>query len=211
MVIQLNDIQNFESRYRAKLINSLSGFRQVSLIGTQSKLGIANLAIFNSLIHLSANPPLWGLVFRPDTVQRDTLDNILETGVYSINYVSSNYFQQAHQTSAKYDSNISEFEAVGFKTTYDSDFLAPFVEEATVKIAMKLEQVIPIELNGTKLLIGSIQRINLKESMLKKDGFVALNEEQIIASSGLDAYYKTELLGRLNYAQPNIKVSFLEI
>jgi flavin reductase (DIM6/NTAB) family NADH-FMN oxidoreductase RutF len=65
-------------------MNSLAGFRQAVLIGTRSVDEKTNLAIFNSLIHLGPNPALFGLMSRPDSVQRDILQNILETKEYTL-------------------------------------------------------------------------------------------------------------------------------
>ena len=115
MQITNNDISNFEQRYRTAFVNSLAGFRQAVLVGTKSKEGISNLAIFNSLIHLGANPALFGLISRPDTVPRDTLQNIKDTQYYTLNFVQAKVYEKAHQTSARYEKNVSEFEQVGFE------------------------------------------------------------------------------------------------
>ena len=77
MRIDKSEIEQLEQRYRKAFINSLAGFRQAVLIGSRSVDEKTNLAIFNSLIHLGANPALFGLTSRPDSVQRDTLQNIL--------------------------------------------------------------------------------------------------------------------------------------
>jgi hypothetical protein len=69
VVLNKDDIQQFEQRYRTAFINSLAGFRQAVLVGSKSAAGNTNLAIFSSLIHLGANPALLGLVNRPDSVQ----------------------------------------------------------------------------------------------------------------------------------------------
>ena len=209
LTYQLNDIKNWEQRYRATFINSLAGIKQLVLIGTQSPQGLTNLAIFNSLMHIGANPALYGILFRPDTVKRDTLDNILQTESYSFNYVSAGSFKQAHQTSAKYDTNTSEFQAVGFTEQYAPGFLAPFVQEAKVKIAMKLEDRIDIKINGTILIIGSLQYIEIHPNMLSADGFVALEKENVLACAGLDAYYQTDFINRLSYAKPDKEPSIL--
>ena len=89
MILQKKEIEQLESRYRATFINSLSGYRQAVLIGSKSLNGKSNVSIFSSLIHLGANPALWGFICRPDTVQRDTLRNILETNSYTFNYVQT--------------------------------------------------------------------------------------------------------------------------
>ena len=140
MILNKDDIEQLEQRYRTAFINSLAGFRQAVLVGTKSVDGNTNLAIFNSLIHLGANPALFGLISRPNGEQRHTLQNILETKEYSLNYVHASQYEKAHQTSAHYDKGVSEFEKVGFKEQYYSSCYAPFVEDAVVKIALKFEE-----------------------------------------------------------------------
>ena len=202
MIFKKDDIEQFEQRYRTAFVNSLAGFRQAVLIGTKSVDGDTNLAIFNSLIHLGANPALFGLINRPDSVERHTLQNIIDTKEYTLNYVGAVYYKKAHQTSARYEKVISEFDEIGFKEIYHPFCKAPFVEEAIVKIAMKLEDIIPIPLNGTVLIIGSIVQVEMDASMISPDGFVELSEAEILISQGLDAYFVSKKLGRLPYAKP---------
>jgi flavin reductase (DIM6/NTAB) family NADH-FMN oxidoreductase RutF len=83
MILRKDDIEQLEQNFRRSFVNSLAGFRQAVLVGSRSGDGTTNLAIFNSLIHLGANPALFGLITRPDVVQRDTLQNILETKEYT--------------------------------------------------------------------------------------------------------------------------------
>jgi flavin reductase (DIM6/NTAB) family NADH-FMN oxidoreductase RutF len=202
MIIDKNKIEQLEQRYRTTLINSLAGFRQAVLVGTQSSEGHHNLAIFNSLMHLGAHPALYGLINRPDSVQRDTLQNIISTKAYTLNYVRAADYKRAHQTSARYDKEISEFEAVGFEPAYLPSCTAPMVKNAVVSIAMQLEEIIPIAINGTILIVGSVQQIHIDEQLVEKDGFVSLSEEQVVISQGLDAYFVPSPLGRLAYAKP---------
>ncbi|MGF1587037.1 MAG: flavin reductase family protein [Bacteroidales bacterium] len=201
MRIDKSEIEQLEQRYRTAFINSLAGFRQAVLIGTRSVDEKTNLAIFNSLIHLGANPALFGLMSRPDSVRRDTLQNILETKEYTLNFVQATHYKKAHQTSARYDEGISEFEKVGFTPVYYSGFGAPFVEEAVVKIAMKFEESIPVTINGTILIIGSIKQVDINDEMVGKDGFVNLSASEVLISQGLDAYFRSTEIGRLPYAK----------
>lgn len=202
MILKKEDIAQLESRYRTTFVNSLAGFRQAVLVGTKSAKGEPNLAIFNSLIHLGANPALFGLISRPDSVQRDTLHNIVTTKEYTLNYVHASHYEKAHHTSARYDRGISEFEKAGFDEMYHVACKAPFVEDAIVKIAMKFEQCIDIPLNGTKLIIGSVIQFELADSLVGPDGFIALSEAEVLISQGLDAYFITKMIGRLPYAKP---------
>jgi flavin reductase (DIM6/NTAB) family NADH-FMN oxidoreductase RutF len=211
MHIKINDLLSMNERYRATLINSLAGYKTAVLIGTQSKAGQTNLCIFNSLIHLGANPALFGLIFRPKSEERDTLRSILETGYYTLNYVPSDLYKQAHQTSARYENNQSEFTEVGFNEEYLPEFEAPFVQQAVVKIAMKLEEKMDIKINGTSLVIGSIQDIIFNEKALSKDGFIDLSQLDVLGCIGLDAYFNSTIVGRLNYAKPGQRTTEIEL
>ena len=205
MIVTKDIINGFEKRYRTSFINSLAGFRQVALVGTMSELGPTNLAIFNSLMHLGANPALFGLLCRPDGVDRHTLQNILETRIYTVNFVDASFAAMAHQTSARYPKDVSEFAAVGFNETYRKCIAAPFVEEAIVKIGMQFEQKIEITPNGTILIIGSIQYVELPDSLMCADGFVDLSQSEVLVSCGLDAYFKTEKVAQFEYAKADKK------
>jgi flavin reductase (DIM6/NTAB) family NADH-FMN oxidoreductase RutF len=98
MHISKQDIDGFDHKFRKSLINSLAGFRQAVLVGTKSTCGNTNLAIFNSLMHIGSKPALYGLINRPDSVQRDTLQNIRETNSYTLNFIQSQLYKKAHQT-----------------------------------------------------------------------------------------------------------------
>jgi len=202
MKISKTEIEELERRYRATFINSLAGYKQPFLIGTRSKEGQNNLAIFNSLIHLGANPALFGVLFRPDTVRRDTLTNILETGYYTLNFIEGKDWQKAHQTSAKYEHEVSEFDAVGLTPSVAEDFWPPFVKESPVKIGMKYESKIEIPVNGTILVIGSIETIELDNHLIAEDGFVDLTKADVLGCIGLDAYFEPNKVSRLSYAIP---------
>jgi flavin reductase (DIM6/NTAB) family NADH-FMN oxidoreductase RutF len=197
-----DEIMELPSRYRANLINKVSGFKSANLIGTQSKNGQTNLAIFNSVMHIGANPPYLGFILRPTTVQRHTYENIKETGVYTINQVTTKIHQQAHQTSAKYERAISEFEAVGLTEFYQDDFHAPFVAESHIKIGLSFQEEQLIQCNDTRLVIGKIEHLILPEAAILEDGDVALEQIDTAAVAGLYNYYKPEHIGKYGYIKP---------
>jgi flavin reductase (DIM6/NTAB) family NADH-FMN oxidoreductase RutF len=199
----IQNILEFDQRYRATFINSLGGFKSLALIGTKSKSGNTNLAVFNSLFHLGANPPLFGFIIRPDSVDRHTLNNILETGNLTINHVCCEFYQQAHQTSARYPINVSEFAATKLNEEYINGCFAPFVEESEIKIGAEFVRKIDVEENGTIIIIAKITFVSIPEYCLMPDGFIDLEKAGTITCSGLDAYYQTEKIARLQYAKPD--------
>ena len=201
MLISHNDINGYDRFYRANLINSLSGFKSVSLIGTKNKSGISNLAIFSNIVHLGADPSLIGFVNRPLEAAPHTLTNIESTGFYTINHIHIDWVDKAHQTSAKYPEGVSEFDACGFTEEYIDEFNAPFVKESVIKYGMKLIEVVPIKHNNTFFVIGEVVIISVPESIISSDGFIESDKANSCCSLGIDGYYSTELIARLPYAK----------
>ena len=203
MHFTLSDIIAFEKQFRTNLINSISGYKNPFLIGTTNRKGQTNLAIFNSIVHIGAHPPLIGFISRPNTVERHTLENILEIGCYTLNHVTPSFYKQAHQTSARYPRNKSEFDATQLQESYLKGFLAPFVEVSNLKMGLILKEKIDIRSSHTHLIIGEIQHLFTHENYVDIDGNVDLIKAQSMAVSGLDTYYTTTKIAQLSYAKPD--------
>ena len=202
-------LSEMENRYRATLINSLPGFKCLQLVGTIGENGHSNLGIFNSIFHLGASPALLGMIFRPQSEDHDTLQNIKRTGFYTFNNVTETFYQKAHQTSARYISGCSEFVECGLTEYFIPDFEAPFVAESTVKIALKLKEIIPIKANNTTMVIGEIIHILLDDDLVAADGNVDHQKAQTITVSGLDSYFNATPIARLTYAKPDQQTAIL--
>lgn len=207
--IDYNQILQLEKQKRVHLINSLGGFKSVALVGTSDENKNTNLAIFSSFFHIGANPPLIGMIFRPSPPERDTMRNILDTGFYTINHINESIFKKAHQTSARYEKGISEFDATGLNSEFKNDFFAPFVAESKVQLGIEFKQKIDISINNTTMIIGEIVQIYIPENCLLNDGFIDLEKANTITCSGLDSYHKTLQLDRLSYAKPDKKITSL--
>ena len=203
--IQSEQIAQLEKPYRISLINSLIGYRSLNLLGTASGSGITNLCIISSAFHLGANPPLIGLVIRPEREHNDTLRNIKATGQYTLNNVLPEWYLQAHQTSASYPSGVSEFDACGFHKHYVKDFKAPFVKESNVRIGLELREVIDMEINGTTIVIGEIVHILTEDYLIATDGTIAHSAAKTLTVAGLDTYYLPYPVGQLAHAKPGVE------
>lgn len=196
-------IAAMDSRYRANLINSVTGYKSANLIGSISSKGSKNLAIFSSVTHLGSNPALLGFIMRPLTVPRHTYANIKETGVFTVNHIHADIIKAAHQTAASYNEDVSEFDPVGLTASHLNDWKAPFVEEAHIKIACEYVNEYEIKENGTLLVIGAIKEIFIPENTLAVDGWIDLEKANGIAINGLDSYAIPSGVDRLSYAQPD--------
>ena len=205
MILDSDDIERQESRYRGLFINSLSGFKSANLIGSCDKQNNTNLAIFSSVFHIGAHPPLLGLIVRPHSVSRHTLENIQETGYYTINHVNKSIYQQAHQTSARYDKTTSEFEATELTQQYLQQFPAPFVEQSRIQLGMQFREQHHLSINATELIIGEIVLINIKDDVVSENGYVDIEKAGSLSVSSLNSYHLTELLSPMRYARPGGK------
>jgi flavin reductase (DIM6/NTAB) family NADH-FMN oxidoreductase RutF len=197
----LANLSSLDRFTRANFLNSLSGFKSASLIGTANAAGVTNLAIFSNIVHLGADPALIGFVNRPLEAAPHTLGNIEKTGVYTINLITETMVDAAHQTSAKYPEGVSEFEQVGLTPEWREGIAAPFVAESPVKYALELKEIIPIRHNRTFFVIGAITHVVLEKELMEADGFLALEEGKVVSSLGTDGYYGVKRLKRLPYAK----------
>lgn len=201
---QIINIHELEDRYRANLINSLSGFKSLNLIGTIDHNKKTNLAIFNSVFHLGANPALLGFISRPNSVARHTIENIRSTKFYTLNPVTEDNYERAHQTSARYPKEISEFDACNLEEEFRDEFKAPFVKSSPIKIGMELVREVSILENETLMIIGKIIYLSCPQNAIENDGFIDLEALSILCGNSLDSYHSTKRIKRLPYAKaPN--------
>jgi flavin reductase (DIM6/NTAB) family NADH-FMN oxidoreductase RutF len=208
-IFSASELAALESRFRANLINSATGYKPANLVGTKGDSG-ANLAIFSSAVHIGANPPLIGLVFRPvDESPRHTYENIKTSGVYTINHVHRSFYRKAHFTAARFEREESEFEECKLTEEYLADFEAPFVAESGVKMGVRLVEEIPIKSNKTVMLVGSIEILVLVERSLTDSGNIDLYTVDDICISGLDTYNSVERLETLPYAKKDLLNKFV--
>lgn len=197
-----HDFQNWERFYRASFFNSLAGFKSANLIGTINAQGQLNLALFFSVVHVGAHPAHLGLLMRPHTVARHTLENMRENGQFTVNAVSESFVEAAHQTSAHYERGRSEFEAVGLNPVFFPHFAAPAVEESEVRTACTLVEEHEIKANGTLFLVGKIEQVSLDDRWIDSNGSIAHHKAQTVALRDLEHYHSTREIAHLGYARP---------
>jgi flavin reductase (DIM6/NTAB) family NADH-FMN oxidoreductase RutF len=202
MRLNTEQIEALDNRYRALFINALNGFKSANLIATCDDRKNTNLAIFTSVFHIGSMPPLLGMISRPHSVSRHTLENILQTGHFTINHVNESIIRQSHQTSARYDKEVSEFQASGLSEQWQDGFPVPFVYESRIQLGMKLREHHQLAINNTELIIGEIIYIDIKDDVVHEDGYVDIERAGSITVSSLDSYHRTGLLCHLGYAKP---------
>ena len=201
MLIKKSDLDKMERRYRANLINSITGVKPANLIGTRSNNGEDNLAIFSSVVHLGSHPAQIGMVTRPQEPKiKHTFSNIKATGYYTINQVSKHFTEKAHYTSANLERKDSEFDVMQLEREFIDEFHAPFVKESQIKIGMKLIDNLNLP-NGCLFIIGEVVLIEISEDGIDPAGHLDLTHYDTIGISGLNSYYNLEKKATYPYAK----------
>tara|TARA_B100000795_G_scaffold266202_1_gene249027 strand:+ start:2803 stop:3432 length:630 start_codon:yes stop_codon:yes gene_type:complete len=195
-------INNLEKIKKINLINSCSGYKSANLIGSISKEGYTNVAVFSSITHLGSNPPTLGFIVRPTTVPRDTYKNIKESGIFTINHIHEDILADAHHTSAKYKEEVSEFDITDLESEYHNKCIAPFVKGSPVQMEMKFVEEYHIKSNDVIHIIAEITNLYVKDDILQEDGFLDLAKGNVAAINGLDAYAIAKKNTRFDYQRP---------
>ena len=196
------DIDKMSKIFRLNLINSITGYKSANLIGTKTDDKINNVAVFSSVTHLGSDPPLIGFITRPENGNRNTYNNILKNKLFTINHIVKNQIISAHQSSAKYPKNVSEFDKTDLKVEFKNNFDAPFVKDSPVQIGCSFVNKYFIKENKTTLMIGQVEMLFINKKLVIEDGFVQLDKEDVIAVNGLDGYALPKLIKRIPYARP---------
>jgi flavin reductase (DIM6/NTAB) family NADH-FMN oxidoreductase RutF len=203
----IEEFADLDKYFRRNLMNCLSGYKSLNLVGTISKEGKTNLAPFSQIFHIGASPALMGMLIRPDVVPRHTLANLEETGYFTFNHVQADFYKQAHQSAARYEE--SEFEAVGLEAEFSEKIPAPYVQKSLLRIGLKFEERHDLAINGTVMIIGSVQEIHVMPEAVGEDGFINLEKLESVTCSGLDSYHIGQKLGRLSYPKPDKNLSII--
>ncbi len=203
MQLEKDKLAELERHYKLNLINSISGIKPANLVGTVSKNGQENVAIFSSVVHIGSNPPQLGIIFRPQNeIPRDTYRNILETGCYTVNHVTTSIIEKAHYTSAKLNSDESEFDKMKLNSETIADFKAPFVGECAIKMGMKYVESVPLS-NGCIFVIGTVELLVVPDEAVNDLGQIDLEISESAGVSGLNTYYNLVKKESFPYVRSN--------
>lgn len=201
MHLQAEDFPTLDSFFRRHFFNTLPGPRSVHLLGTKGHRGTENLGVFSSVVHLGANPPHLGFTLRPLTVPRHSYHHMLAQGYFTLNTIHPDFLPKAHQTSANYAYEESEFAAVGLTPEYSESVPAPYVAESKIKIGLKFVEEHFIKANNTRFIVGEVVELFVPDEAVAKAGFVDHNALGTLAVTGLEQYHEIKEVAHLPYAR----------
>ena len=166
------EIEKMDRIQRLNLVNSCTGYKSANLIATINNQGKTNVAVFSSVTHLGSDPALISFILRPPSVPRHTYENIKAYGYFSINHITVEQITDAHQSSANYPEEISEFDQTGLQPIYHNDCPVPFVKGSPVKLLCKHVNEYAIKENDCLFIVASIEAIFYEDELLTADNWL---------------------------------------
>jgi flavin reductase (DIM6/NTAB) family NADH-FMN oxidoreductase RutF len=177
--------------------------RPIAWTGTRSADGVDNLAPFSYFMGVSSKPPALAISVARAGRERlkDTARNILETRDFTVSLVSRAQLQDMVDTSARWPSEVSEFDATGLELIEGRHVAACW--PAVAKVAMECRLIHQVDMGTTHLLVGEIIAFHIDETVQREgeDGNPLVDAQALDPVARLGGHDYTDL-GTIAQALP---------
>ncbi len=174
------DVSELESQEKYHLLNGGVTPRPIAWISTRSSDGVDNLAPYSFFTVASCNPPilLYTQVTQRSGVDKDTLQNLVETGECVVNIVSAALLEKMNATSAALEINDSEFAFADIDSCASYKVIPRSVKQSPIRYECALRKTIPISdlpAGGTLILL------DVKSIYVRNDLYIngTINQELV--------------------------------
>jgi flavin reductase (DIM6/NTAB) family NADH-FMN oxidoreductase RutF len=164
---QVFELGELEPADRYKLLSGLIVPRPIGWVGTRSVDGIDNLAPFSFFTMVAATPPT--VLFAPGMTVRikDTLANVLATGVFTLSVVDEDLATAMNSTSAGVDPQTDEFDLADITKVEATAVNAPMVGEARGNLECVVTHIHEVGPGpAASVVFGEVRRIHAAATIL---------------------------------------------
>lgn len=178
--------QTFLENY--KLMTGLVVPRPIAWVTTLSAGGKVNLAPFSAFTFCAHKPPMITITAGLHEGNRrgemkDTVLNILRDREFVVNIANQTLLPELHASSAEYQHDHSEVEALGLAIHESSTVNVPRLAAAPAALECRLHSTIELGEEGERILIGRVMRFQIADHLLL-NGKVDTKELDPIARLG---------------------------
>jgi flavin reductase (DIM6/NTAB) family NADH-FMN oxidoreductase RutF len=152
------DVSVLESQEKYRLLNGGVTPRPIAWISTRSSDGVDNLAPYSFFTVASCNPPvlLYTQITQRNGIDKDTLQNLMETGECVVNIVNADLLKKMNMTSASLKSDESEFDFADVESCASFKVMPRSVKESPIRYECAVREIIRISdlpTGGTVILL----------------------------------------------------------
>jgi flavin reductase (DIM6/NTAB) family NADH-FMN oxidoreductase RutF len=178
------DVSELQSQKKYRLLTGGVTPRPIAWISTRSGDNIDNLAPYSFFTVASCNPPvlLYTQVTPRTGIDKDTLQNLIETGECVVNIVNADLLEKMNMTSASLQVEESEFDFANVESCDSYQVMPRSVKQSPIRYECSLREIIPISdlpTGGTVILLD-VKCIYVRND-LYEDGII---NQQLIDSVG---------------------------
>lgn len=171
--------------------NALIAPRPIAWIATRGADGRDNLApysFFNGIAYVPPQVMFASTGTKPDRAKgKDSLTQIEETGVFSVNLVAFDALDQMNASSKTLPAGDDEFAHAGAPKAECSEINAPRVADAPATLECRMTQVIKAEGAHNYVVFGEVVGVHIREDCLV-DGKFDVTRFGILARLGYRDY-----------------------
>ena len=195
------DVSDLDTQKKYHLLSGGVTPRPIAWISTRSSNGVDNLAPYSFFTVASCNPPvlLYTQVTQRNGIDKDTLQNLIETGECVVNIANFTLLEKVNATSASIAVDESEFDYADVESCASYKVVPLSVKESPIRYECKLREVISIgdlPAGGTVILLD-VKFVYVRDD-LYIDGIINQKLVDSVGKMGGDHYSLTSKNIELN-------------
>jgi flavin reductase (DIM6/NTAB) family NADH-FMN oxidoreductase RutF len=178
------DVSELENQEKYRLLNGGITPRPIAWISTRSGGHVDNLAPYSFFTVASCNPPvlLYTQVTQRSSIDKDTLQNLIETGECVVNIVSADLLEKMNLTSTGLSIAESEFDFADVDSCPSYKVMPRSVVDSPIRYECTLREIIPISDLPTG---GTVVLLDVKFVYVRDDLYENGNiDQQLVDSVG---------------------------
>tara|TARA_Y100000782_G_C10163352_1_gene256582 strand:- start:744 stop:1346 length:603 start_codon:yes stop_codon:yes gene_type:complete len=178
------DVSNLKDQEKYRLLTGGITPRPIAWISTRSSTNVDNLAPYSFFTVASCNPPvlLYTQVTPRSGIDKDTLQNLVETGECVVNIVNTDLLEKMNMTSAGLQIDESEFDFAKVESCASENVQPRSVKASPIRYECTLREVLPI---SDLPLGGTVVLLDVKSIYVRDDLYINENiSQQLVDSVG---------------------------
>lgn len=160
----------------------------ISTRGTDGSENLAPYSFFNAVAYVPPQVMFASTSGKPDREKgKDSVANILETGVFCVNIVEYAARDLMNVSSGTYDKETDEFKLAGIDRAECDTIACSRVADAPANLECKLTQIVDLPGEANIAVFGEVTGIHMRDDCLK-DGLFDVTKFQPLSRLGYRDY-----------------------